>query len=201
LRRTKKAFISFVPKELIKNIGDNKLLTANIIQKKVQRTIGKLRFRDIREIHGTLLTKHLNEAEINFLHGGISSSVFMWNYFNPVWISDLKQRAFKAVGSYHAENRSVKLMNFQEFWLCIASLHEACHIVASRLLRVEIIKLGIKDGWQAYINIKYDGFSHATILCNHYEEHLLEGSKIINVYTGCHPGLHKAYYKKPPIKG
>jgi len=97
LRRTKKAFISFVPNELIKNISDNKLLTANIIQKKVQRTIGKLRFGDIREIHGTLLTRNLAEVEINFLHGRVSSSVFMRNYFNPVWISDLKQRTLKTV--------------------------------------------------------------------------------------------------------
>jgi hypothetical protein len=33
----------------------------------------------------------------NFLHGRVSSSVFMRNYFNPVWISDLKERTFKAV--------------------------------------------------------------------------------------------------------
>jgi hypothetical protein len=82
---------------LITNISNKKLLTANVIQKKVQRTIGKLRFGDIREIHGTLLTKHLNEVEINFLHGRVSSSVFMRNYFNPVWISDLRERTFQAV--------------------------------------------------------------------------------------------------------
>jgi hypothetical protein len=57
----------------------------------------KLRFGDIREIHGTLATKFLNEVEINFLHGRVSSSVFMTNYFNPVWISDLKQRTFESV--------------------------------------------------------------------------------------------------------
>ena len=56
-----------------------------------------LRFEDIREVHGTLLTKYLNEVEINFLHVRVSSSVFMRNYFNPSWISDLKQRTFKAV--------------------------------------------------------------------------------------------------------
>jgi hypothetical protein len=89
--------MSFVPKDLIKSISHNKLLTANIIQKKVQRTIGKLRFGDIREIHGTLLTKYLNEVEINFLHGRVSSSMFMRNYFNPVWICDLKKRAFNVV--------------------------------------------------------------------------------------------------------
>ncbi|MEM3629385.1 MAG: integrase [Candidatus Bathyarchaeia archaeon] len=97
LRKTKKAFISFVPKELVEKIRDNKPLTVNIIQKRIQRTLGKLRFGDIREVHATLLTKHLNEVEINFLHGRVSSSVFMRNYFNPVWISDLKERVFKAI--------------------------------------------------------------------------------------------------------
>jgi hypothetical protein len=99
LRRTKKAFISFVPKELIESINDNKPLNVYSIQTKVKRKTDQLRFGDIREVHGTLLTKHLNEVEINFLHGRVGSSVFMRNYFNPAWISDLKERTFKAVSS------------------------------------------------------------------------------------------------------
>jgi intergrase/recombinase len=99
LRRTKKAFISFVPKELVQRIASNKLLNPYTIQTKVKRKTGQLRFGDIREIHGTLLTRFLNEVEINFLHGRVSSSVFMRNYFNPAWISDLKERTFKAVSS------------------------------------------------------------------------------------------------------
>jgi hypothetical protein len=38
-------------------------------------------------------------VEINFLHGRVSSSVFMTNYFNPTWIPDLKQRSLKAVAA------------------------------------------------------------------------------------------------------
>jgi hypothetical protein len=56
-----------------------------------------MKFSDIRELHGTLLTRYLNEAEINFIHGRISSSVFMRNYFNPIWITDLKERAMKGI--------------------------------------------------------------------------------------------------------
>jgi len=39
----------------------------------------------------------LKESEINFLHGRVSASIFMQNYFNPAWISDLRQRMFKAI--------------------------------------------------------------------------------------------------------
>ena len=55
----------------------------------------KLRLRDIRELHASLSTKHLEQPEIDFLHGRISTSVFMANYFNPALIADLKERAFK----------------------------------------------------------------------------------------------------------
>jgi intergrase/recombinase len=96
LRHTKKAFITFVPKALIERIGTHKRLTVNIISKRVQRRIGKLRFGDIREVHGTLLTNYLKEVEINFLHGRFSSLVFMTNYFNPVWIANLKDRTLNA---------------------------------------------------------------------------------------------------------
>jgi hypothetical protein len=99
LRKTKKVFISFVPTELIQRISQAKPLSVGYVQNKVKRKIGKLRFGDIRELHGTLLTKHLSEVEINFLHGRVSSSVFMRNYFNPAWIKDLKERTFKAVAN------------------------------------------------------------------------------------------------------
>jgi hypothetical protein len=39
----------------------------------------------------------LKESEIDFLHGRVSTSVFMRNYFNPALIGDLKERVFKAV--------------------------------------------------------------------------------------------------------
>ena len=97
LRRTKKAFISFVPKYLIQNISDNKLLNKYSVQTKVKRKTHAVRFGDIRELHGSLLAKYLSEIEINFLHGRISTTVFMRNYFNPALISDLKERMFKGI--------------------------------------------------------------------------------------------------------
>jgi hypothetical protein len=57
----------------------------------------KLRFSDIRETHGTLATKYLKDNEIDFLHGRVTSSVFMKNYFNPSLIEDLKARTYRVI--------------------------------------------------------------------------------------------------------
>jgi len=43
-----------------------------------------------------MLIKYLRQPEIDFIHGRGSTSVFMRNYFNPAWISDLKERTLKA---------------------------------------------------------------------------------------------------------
>jgi len=99
IRKNKKIFISFVPKELIYRIIGNKLKvkSRDSVQKRVHNRGLKSRFADMREAHATFMTKHLKESEINFLHGRVSTSVFMRNYFNPALILDLKTRAFKGI--------------------------------------------------------------------------------------------------------
>jgi hypothetical protein len=98
LRNTKKAFVSFVPFELITKISKADILpTADAVKKLVQKRGLQLRFGDIREAHGTFMTKYLKESEINFLHGRVTSNTFMANYFNPALISDLKDRAFQGI--------------------------------------------------------------------------------------------------------
>ena len=97
IRRTKKAFVSFIPKELVLKVSKNRPLNLYSVQSKVRRRCKRLAFGDIREVHATLSTKHLRESEIDFLHGRVSTSVFMRNYFNPALISDLKERMFKTI--------------------------------------------------------------------------------------------------------
>ena len=102
-RHTKKAFISFVPATMIQRISGNRPLTSVVaVQNMVRKKGFKLRFSDIRETHGTLATKHLKDNEIDFLHGRITSSVFMKNYFNPSLIADLKTRAYQLVNEIKA---------------------------------------------------------------------------------------------------
>jgi hypothetical protein len=95
MRKSKKAFVSFTPAFLIKNIE----VSPSLVNpgSAVKRSGLLQRFGDIREAHGTLMVKYLKESEINFLHGRVTSSVFMANYFNPSLIGDLKARVFEGI--------------------------------------------------------------------------------------------------------
>ena len=99
LRKSKKAFISFVPIELIEKIALNSPLpdSRHAIQMRVKKKGLKLRFSDIREAHASFMTKYLKQAEIDFIQGRVSTSIFMAHYFNPALISDLKDRVFKGI--------------------------------------------------------------------------------------------------------
>lgn len=98
LRKSKKALISIVPTDLVKRISvSDSQLTMDAIRKRVQKNHLPLKFGDIRETHGTYLTKYLKEPEIDFLHGRVTTNVFMRNYFNPKMIGDLKARVFQGI--------------------------------------------------------------------------------------------------------
>lgn len=104
IRRTKKAFISYIPEDLIMRIGTKKRISTFQIYNAVKRkTLLKSRFGDIREYYATFMTKFLNPAEIDFLQGRISASVFMRNYFNPMLIRDLKKRALAGISKLKKE--------------------------------------------------------------------------------------------------
>ena len=95
IRRSKKVFISFVPPRIVEEISTSPPLTRNILSKRIQRRRIRERFGDVREFYASFMLKFLKQPEIDFLQGRVSSSVFMRNYFNPVWIRDLKERALK----------------------------------------------------------------------------------------------------------
>jgi len=97
IRRTKKAFITFIPETFIERIGKQEKLTRFQIDNWIRRNDFKSRFSDIREYYATCMTKHLTQPEIDFLQGRVSASVFMRNYFNPALIGDLKERVFEAI--------------------------------------------------------------------------------------------------------
>ena len=54
------------------------------------------RFSDIRELNASFLIKHLNQTEIDVLHGRVGSSVFQIHYFNIKLVTDLRQRLNQA---------------------------------------------------------------------------------------------------------
>jgi len=97
IRRTKKAFVSFIPRRLVEAVSREEKLTIFKVWNWIKRKGLKCRFPDIREYYATVMTKWLSSAEIDFLQGRISGSVFMRNYFNPALIGDLKERVFKGL--------------------------------------------------------------------------------------------------------
>ena len=99
IRRTKKAFISFVPADVVDAVKERRALTADNALKMIQLRGLPCRFGDIREAHASFLTRFLTPPEIDFLQGRIGTTVFMQNYFNPKLVSDLKERVLKAVAA------------------------------------------------------------------------------------------------------
>jgi len=104
MRRSKKVFVSFLPKRLIERISKQEKLTLYQISNWVRRDKKlKSRFPELREYYATVMTKWLNPAEIDFLQGRISGSVFMRNYFNPALITDLKDRVFRGLAEIQSK--------------------------------------------------------------------------------------------------
>ena len=103
IRNNKKAFLSFVPRELIEKVSTQKeKFTASLIYDCIKRQGVKPRFNDLREYYATFMTRFLSQSEIDFLQGRVSGSVFMRNYFNPALISDLKERVFNGIADIEA---------------------------------------------------------------------------------------------------
>jgi len=98
MRRTKKVFVSIVPKSLVEAVASQKeKLTVYKVWNSLKRRGLKCRFPDVREFYANFMTRWLSQSEIDFLQGRISGSVFMRNYFNPALIADLKDRVFKGL--------------------------------------------------------------------------------------------------------
>ena len=98
IRKSKKAFVSFVPSNLVNEVvKQDPFVSTDAIQKLLSKRGLQLRFADIREAHATFMTKYLKKEEIDFLHGRVTSGVFMQHYFNPSLIADLKTRAFQGI--------------------------------------------------------------------------------------------------------
>ncbi|MHA1774700.1 MAG: integrase [Candidatus Heimdallarchaeota archaeon] len=96
LRKQKKAFASFVPKELVERITVcERLPSTDGIIKRVRKSGLPSRFSDVREAHASFMTSYLRQSEIDFLHGRVTANVFMSNYFNPYADSRLEAESFQ----------------------------------------------------------------------------------------------------------
>jgi hypothetical protein len=96
IRSCKKAFISYVPLELLEAIGAKTPIQRPYeIRKILARRHVAQRFSDVRELNGSFLTKYLKEVEIDVMAGRVSGSVFKVHYLNVNLLTDLKARAAK----------------------------------------------------------------------------------------------------------
>ena len=95
LRRTKKAYISFIPEELLD--APTEPLTYDTVRLRLKRAGLKLHLSDLREYWATYMTRHLTRPEIDMLQGRVGTSVFMAHYFNPNLIRDLRSRTLQGV--------------------------------------------------------------------------------------------------------
>ncbi|MGD0644729.1 MAG: hypothetical protein ABSA75_07480 [Candidatus Bathyarchaeia archaeon] len=97
IRSCKKAFLSYVPLELLELIGKQNSINENHLKNKAleKRHIPQ-RFSDVRENHASFVTKWLRPEEIDLLHGRVTGNVFMIHYYNPNLVADLRARASQA---------------------------------------------------------------------------------------------------------
>ena len=95
LRRTKKAFVSFVPKELIDRIStSNKSLAKQCIKSEKLEKNAKNKIYDDTPRNSRLTSFLRLWAALKLIScmAECQTSVFMRNYFNPAWITDLKEK-------------------------------------------------------------------------------------------------------------
>jgi intergrase/recombinase len=104
IRRTKKVFVSFTPRELIEKIASCQPLPSKYaVQKRVKDRGLAVRFADVREAWATFMTQFLRREEIDFAMGRVSGNVFMAHYFNPALLGDLRVRAFEGIKQIQAK--------------------------------------------------------------------------------------------------
>jgi intergrase/recombinase len=95
IRRSKKVFMSFVPKDVVERVASEKPLKPYDVQNWMKRTGLRPMFSDCRELYASYMTRHLSVPEVDFVQGRVTASVCMRNYFNPTWIADLRERAVR----------------------------------------------------------------------------------------------------------
>jgi len=96
IRRTKNAYITFMPKEVVQAITQNEKITYEAIRKRLERQGFSIKLKLLRSTWATFMEKRLTQSETDLLQGRISQTVFMQFYFSPS-IQELKQRVFAAI--------------------------------------------------------------------------------------------------------
>jgi len=95
IRRTKSAYITFIPKEQILSITKSRKISYEKIRKKLVRRGMSTKLSLLRCTWATFMEKRLSQAEVDLLQGRVSQSVFMRFYFAPD-LKELKEKVLWA---------------------------------------------------------------------------------------------------------
>jgi intergrase/recombinase len=97
VRKTKNAFISFIPREFVEKIAKCKPVSYPTLKRSLKCLGLNSRFNELRDDYATFMVRNgLIREEVDLLQGRVGKSIFMRHYFSPA-IKDLRDRALKAV--------------------------------------------------------------------------------------------------------
>jgi intergrase/recombinase len=98
LRRTKNAFITFIPESLVMQIANSKPIAYTTIRKRILSHSMHTRLNELRDYFGTYMLKHgLIEHETNILQGRIPpDSILTKHYFSPSF-TELRDRTLEVI--------------------------------------------------------------------------------------------------------
>jgi len=98
MRKSKRVYITFMEPEIVLEITKSMSLSKWKIIRTLQRRGLKIRFKNLRKLWATFMTKYLTPAEIDFLQGRATASIFMKHYFSPtMMINNLKDRVLRGI--------------------------------------------------------------------------------------------------------
>ena len=97
LRRTKNAYISFVPESLILEVAKSRPVAYAAIIKRLKRKNLRTRINELRDYYGTFMVRHgLIREEVDLLQGRIPPNIFIRHYWSPSF-KELRDRTLEAV--------------------------------------------------------------------------------------------------------
>ena len=100
LRRTKKVYVSYAPREIIEAVIEYpERLSVEKIRHRLEKVGLEVKLKQIRKLWASYMARFLSEPEINLIQGRVSKSVFMQHYFNPNYVPELKERLEKGIRS------------------------------------------------------------------------------------------------------
>jgi intergrase/recombinase len=97
LRRTKNAYITSIPKDLLMQITNSKPVSYPAIRKSLERKGFKLRVKELRSFYASFMVRHnIISEEADLFQGRVPKSVFVRHYLKEN-LRELRDRTLEAL--------------------------------------------------------------------------------------------------------